>query len=80
MTDYFFVERLGDGLIRVMSAEFGRQLLTQRKLRKPSKCATCMRALEKGAKAWADVTSCAMNRAHRLCDDCVNAGEAALGR
>lgn len=77
MTEYFFRERLNEGLVRIFS-RFGTQLFAARKLRKQCKCAACARLIDKGERAWGDVTSCAMNRAHRICDDCMSAGEAAL--
>jgi hypothetical protein len=75
VTDYFFQERMSEGLVKLYSERYGLQMFSSRKLRKSTRCASCRRALRKGAVAWADVTACAMNRAERLCDDCVSAGE-----
>lgn len=79
MAEYYFVERLSEGLVRVRS-RFGVQLFSSRKLRAQNICNACRRVLGKGEVAWGEVASCATNRSHRLCDDCMNAGELATDR
>lgn len=70
MKIYRIIEVLGEGLIAVES-EYGRQLFTPRKLRKPKRCATCGADIAKGEKAWGEVTSCSQNRSDRVHGSCI---------
>jgi len=70
MTDYKIVKIFNEGLVGV-SSTFGRQLFSSRTARKKTKCADCGRDIEKGGKCWGEVSSCAANRMHRVCDLCM---------
>jgi hypothetical protein len=71
VTGYFFVAKLNDGLVRLTSEEYGQQLFSIRKLRKPAECVVCNAKLAVGDRAFADATSCAANRMQRICVGCV---------
>lgn len=62
-------EVVSDELVRV-DVGLGMQLFSKRKLRKPKSCRGCGAEMAVGAEAYADVTSCAMNRMHRYCVVC----------
>lgn len=68
---YVWLKTLTPGLIGVTSSGHGRQLFTRRKLRKAKACETCRVSIPAGAMAFGDVTSAAMNRAHRVHPECI---------
>ena len=69
MIVYRLVKTLGPGLIGVDS-EWGRQVFTERTLRKPSQCASCGVELPKGARAYGPLDN-GMNRMHRVHRECI---------
>jgi hypothetical protein len=64
------IDKLSSGLIRVV-ADGKQQLWSLGKLRKSKRCCICDRKFEPGAPMWREVTSTAMNRMDRACEECV---------
>lgn len=69
MTIYNFVKAMGFGVVCVKSS-FGEDMLTERKLRKDTKCETCGEPLAKGTRAFGPIGN-GMNRMHRVHGKCV---------
>ena len=69
--NYEVCGRLSDGLVRIFSTQYGRQLFDKSKLRKEKPCAVCGRTIAVKEYAWKEATQCAMNRWHRICTQCL---------
>lgn len=70
-TCYELITIMAPGLVRLKSRH-GTQIFSERKLRKPRECEKCGALVPTGGRAFGDVTSCSMNRADRVCGDCVD--------
>jgi hypothetical protein len=65
---------MSDGLVTAVTLRGGMQLWHRLKMRggkRTKNCPVCRKALGSGDTAWAEVTQCAMNRAERICDECM---------
>ncbi len=71
MTNYRIMEVVSPGLVGVTS-EYGGQLMTERTLRKNTRCETCREPLAKGSRAFGPVGN-GMNRMHRIHARCLSA-------
>jgi hypothetical protein len=67
---YRFLKRLGDGLVVLDCGEYGEQLWSQTKTRKPFRCALCNKDGKSGDEAFRPLTN-AHNRMERIHTTCL---------